>query len=63
MQKYNIPVDFTVYATDAAHAQKQIDLYLKQSYRELAASYNVMDYELPVGYPMEKSDGCCSTRR
>jgi hypothetical protein len=56
MTKFTVPVDFTIYAKDQFHLQKQLDAFLAQSYREFAASYNIMDFELPVGYPVEDSN-------
>lgn len=63
MIKFNVPVDFTVYARDTVHVQEQIDLFLKQAFREFSASYNVMDYEVPYGYPLEgdKKHECICT--
>ena len=54
MKKFKVPVDFTVYAEDKDLLKKQIDHYLTQCFRDYAASYNVIDYELPVGYPAEE---------
>jgi hypothetical protein len=56
MTKFKVPVDFTIYAKDEFHLQRQLNSFLAQSYREFAASYNIMDFELPVGYPTEESN-------
>lgn len=61
MIKYRVPVDFTIYAKDEYHLKKQIDAFLAQSYREFSASYNVIDFELPVGYPAEEYNGSICT--
>lgn len=53
MSQYKIPVDFTVEAKDAEEAAVLADLFLKMCYKELAKLYNITDYELPVGYPIE----------
>lgn len=53
MSQYKIPVDFTVEAKDAEEAAVLADLFLKMCYKELAKLYNIVDYELPVGYPIE----------
>ena len=55
MKKFKVPVDFTVYAENKTQLMLHIDLFLKQCYRDVAPGYNVIDYELPVGYPAEET--------
>lgn len=55
MNTYKIPVDFTIKATNADQAAHMADLFLKACHRDVAIFYNVVDYELPVGYPIEST--------
>lgn len=43
---FKIPVIVTVEATDDFHKDKQLNEFLRTSYREFAASHNVLDYEV-----------------
>lgn len=55
--KYNVPVDFTVVAASATEASEQFDNFMRICYKEYAKLYNVIDYELPVGYPVDENTG------
>lgn len=44
--QYQIPIIITVDAVDEFHKNKQITEFLRSCYREFAAPYNVLDYEV-----------------
>ena len=48
-----VPVDFTVEGEDLDKAVLNFDMFLKFCYKEYAKQFGVIDYELPVGYPIE----------
>ena len=50
---YKVPVDFTIDATDLENAKDNFDMFLKFCYKEYGKQFGVLDYELPVGYPIE----------
>jgi len=53
MTTVKVPVDFTIAAEDLDTAVNNFDAFLKLCYKDYAKLYNVIDYELPVGYPVE----------
>lgn len=50
---YKVPVDFTIEASSAEAAADSMDNFLRICYKEYSRLFNVIDYELPVGYPIE----------
>ena len=56
MNKFTVPVDFTIYAEDTAHLHAQLATFLKVAMLDIAPSHNVTSFELPVGYPEEPDE-------
>lgn len=58
--RYCCPVDFVIEAKDDFHLQQQLNEFLRNCYREFAANFNVLDFDLPVGYPtIKECNGEC----
>lgn len=51
---YKVPVDFSVNALNAQDAAVQFDNFMRICYKEYAKLFSIVDYELPVGYPVDE---------
>lgn len=51
---YKVPVDFSVNALNAQDASVQFDNFMRICYKEYAKLFSIVDYELPVGYPVDE---------
>lgn len=52
--RYNVPVDFTVEADSLDKLQEHFTQFMRMACREFALQYQIIDWELPTGYPVEE---------
>lgn len=56
MALYKVPVDFYVRADHLKELDYQVHQFLKHSVDENGFQYQIVKWELPVGYPAESLD-------
>lgn len=54
--KYKVPVDLIIDAPTAEDAAQQANSLMILVYKDLGCSFNLVDYDYPVGYPTEPYD-------